>query len=153
MLRLIGLVLVAGLLVGSESMQAASTSRIVKVLRHYLDREGRHALSPSLLDRDAYQAQLRDHPEQVSGLRFEIQLRLKSKEAAHYRLRIEIRHGKGNQVETFRKEVEIQRKRRSQWVNVPVIDEDFAQLNEVIAWRVLLLDGESELGTVESFLW
>jgi len=153
MLRLIGLVLVAGLLVGSESMQAASTSRIVKVLRHYLDQEGRHALSPSLLDRDAYQAQLRDHPEQVSGLRFDVQLRLKSKEVGNYRLRVEIRHGKGAQVGTFRKDLEIQRKRRSQWAKIPILDEDFAQLNEVIAWRVLLLDGEAEVNTLESFLW
>ena len=50
----------------------AGTGRVVKVLPHFLDLKGRHALSPSLYDRDAYQAQLRQHPEQRSGIRYDV---------------------------------------------------------------------------------
>lgn len=51
---------------------AADTGRVTKVLLHFLDLQGHSALSPSLYDRDAYQAQLRKHPEQCSGMRFDI---------------------------------------------------------------------------------
>src|SRR5437867_3558658 len=54
---------------------AAATGRVVKVLPHFLDLRGRHSLSPSLYDRDAYQAQLRQHPEQRSALRFDVHWR------------------------------------------------------------------------------
>ena len=47
----------------------AVAGKVIKVLPEYLDREGRHALSPSLFDRDAYQAQLRWHAEERSGVR------------------------------------------------------------------------------------
>ena len=33
-----------------------AASKISKVLPHLLDKQGRHTLSPSLLERDAYQA-------------------------------------------------------------------------------------------------
>ncbi|RME89825.1 MAG: hypothetical protein D6766_14185, partial [Verrucomicrobia bacterium] len=45
-----------------------SGGRIAKVLPHWLDREGRHALAPSLFERDAYQHHLRTHPEERGGL-------------------------------------------------------------------------------------
>src|SRR6266567_3807500 len=51
----------------------AASGRIIKVLPHLLDRGGRHTLSPSLYERDAYQAFLRKNPGQCSGLRFDIQ--------------------------------------------------------------------------------
>ena len=41
----------------------ASTGRVFKVLPHFLDTNGVHTLSPSLYERDAYQAHLRQHPE------------------------------------------------------------------------------------------
>ena len=48
----------------------AASAKIIKVLPHLLDRDGRHTLSPSLYERDAYQAILRAHPIQRSALRF-----------------------------------------------------------------------------------
>src|SRR5262245_7382197 len=66
--------LMALLTVALVAMSAgAAPARIIKVLPQFLDLEGRHALSPSLYDRDAYQAELRAHPEKVSGLRFAVQ--------------------------------------------------------------------------------
>src|SRR5437899_2397501 len=48
------LVISAALLQSSHA--TAATGRIIKVLPHLLDLQGHHALSPSLYDRDAYQA-------------------------------------------------------------------------------------------------
>src|SRR5258705_13546151 len=56
---------------------SAATGRIIKVLPHFLDLKGRHSLSPSLYDRDAYQARLRDHREERSGMRFDIEWKSK----------------------------------------------------------------------------
>ena len=50
----------------------SAASRISKVLPHLLDKQGLHTLSPSLLERDAYQAQLRSNPDQCSGIRFDV---------------------------------------------------------------------------------
>ena len=49
-----------------------SEKGIVKVLPHYLDEEGRHSDGPSLLHRDVYQKKLRDEPELINALRFDI---------------------------------------------------------------------------------
>src|SRR5439155_1231097 len=57
MIRLCLLMLLALPLRGAEA-------KIYKVLPTFIDKEGRHSLSPSLYERDAYQAQLRKHPEQ-----------------------------------------------------------------------------------------
>src|SRR5207249_4815919 len=46
----------------------AAAGRVVKVLPQFLDLKGRNTLSPSLYERDAYQAVLRRHPEQRSGM-------------------------------------------------------------------------------------
>ena len=64
------IVLMILLLTGSGA--SAATGRVVKTLPHFLDLEGRNSVSPSLYDRDAYQAQLRLHPELRSGIRFDI---------------------------------------------------------------------------------
>src|SRR5690349_20263207 len=70
---------------------SAATGRITKVLPHLLDLEGRHALSPSLYDRDAYQARLRQHREQVSGIRFDVQWKAKGPVSAQLSVIVEMR--------------------------------------------------------------
>ena len=52
-----------------------SKGGIVKVLPHYLDDQGRHSDGPSLLHRDVYQKKLRDEPELINALRFDIKWR------------------------------------------------------------------------------
>lgn len=135
--------------------QAADGSRIVKTLKHLLDAEGRHTLSPSLLDRDAYQAHLRSQSDLVSGLRFDIQLRLSSKSKNTLRLKVEIRHGSGTKIDTLTRETMLKelKRRRSQWGKISISNEDYQSLGEIIAWRVSLWDGDSELSHQESFLW
>lgn len=140
----------------SLSLQAAeSHGRITKVLRHLLDLEGRHTVSPSLLDRDAYQAHLREHLDEVSGMRFHIQWKLKSTGGTQPMLRVEVRHGSGNSIKEFSKSVpaDTQKKRRSRWQEITITGSEYAQLGEVIAWRVSLWDGETLLAAQESFLW
>src|SRR6266478_5778960 len=74
------------------AVQAAS-HKVIKVLPQFLDREGRHAISPSLFDRDAYQEHLRRHPEERSGIRFAIQW--KARDSAQLKLRVEMRGARG----------------------------------------------------------
>src|SRR5438445_2693263 len=69
---------------------SAATGRLMKVLPHFLDVDGRHTVSPSLYDRDAYQAFLRNHPEQRSGVRFDVQWKAHGT-AGPLKLRVELR--------------------------------------------------------------
>src|SRR2546425_9231499 len=75
----------------SVASAVAAPAKVIKVLPHYLDREGRHALSPSLYDRDAYQAVLRRNPEQRSAIRFDIQWRARAASSDNLKLRLELR--------------------------------------------------------------
>src|ERR1043165_2124300 len=69
----------------------AATGRCIKVLPHFLDLQGRAALSPSLYDRDAYQVVLREHPEKRSGIRFDMQWKTKGPAWSDLKLRVELR--------------------------------------------------------------
>ena len=59
-------------LVTASPLQAA-TGRVLKVLPFFLDKKELHTLSPSLYERDAYQAQLRKHPELRTGLLYRVE--------------------------------------------------------------------------------
>src|SRR2546421_12621523 len=69
---------------------SAATGRVIKVLPQFLDLKGQHALSPSLYDRDAYQAYLRLHTNEVSGMRFAVQWKASGVGAPPLKLRVEI---------------------------------------------------------------
>src|SRR5881394_1100616 len=90
MRRPILIVALCCLMAAVGSAEAAS-GRVIKVLPQFLDLKGRHALSPSLYDRDAYQAYLRQHTEKVSGMRFAIQWKATGAHAASLKLRVELR--------------------------------------------------------------
>src|SRR5438270_2848219 len=68
-----------------------ATGRVIKVLPHFLDLQGRAALSPSLYDRDAYQVILGEHPEKRSGIRFDMQWKTKGPAWSELKLRVELR--------------------------------------------------------------
>ncbi len=140
------------LLLGVAIAQAGS-GKVLKVLPHFLDREGRHALSPSLYERDAYQAQLRKHPEQVSALRFDVNWSAGGARPANLRLRVEARGGKAA---AQPKVLETNVKpgwSGSAWSAVTLDNEAWQLLGGVIAWRVTLWDGEQMLAEQKSFLW
>jgi len=134
------------------TQSTAAEGRIIKVLPHFLDRQGRHAVSPSPYDRDAYQAVLRKNPAQRSGLRFDIQWKTKSAGANPLKLRIELRGVRLGEVQAV-EQIVYKKGLFSQWSALTVQDEAYEQLGEMVAWRATLSDGERMLAEQRSFLW
>src|SRR5438552_10151677 len=122
----------------------AGTGRVVKVLPHFLDLQGRHTLYPSLYERDAYQAVLRQHPEKRSGIRFDVQWRTKGPIWEPLTLRVELRGiAEGN----LPKELLLEKQVKpggwfGDWTGFPVVGEQYKSIGEVTAWRVTLWEGE-----------
>ena len=132
-------------------LRAAST-RVIKVLPLYLDRQGRHALSPSLFDRDAYQSQLRHRPEERSGLRMDVQW--KALQNTPLKLRVELRGGRGKEATKATLEATGQHLGGlSKWTSLILAGEDYKKFGELVAWRATLWDGETLLAEQKSFLW
>lgn len=129
-----------------------ASARIVKVLPQYLDREGRVALSPSLLERDAYQALLRAHPDRRGGLRFAVQW--KGRAAGPLTLRVELRGVRNNQPTAARLEAPVPRGTwLGRWATAQLTGPDYEALGELRAWRVTLWHGATLLSEQKSFLW
>ena len=130
----------------------ASTGKVLKVLPHLLDRDGRQSLSPSLYERDAYQAFLRKNPEKCSGLRFDIQWKVKSVAGAQMKLRVEVRGSKEAKPLVLEQPAE-----RNHWYNrwssLRLDGESYQKVGEVIAWRATLWKGERLIAVQKSFLW
>src|SRR5688572_19161672 len=107
MCRFLLFCLLGGVL-GVAPEAGAAIGKVNKVLPHFLDTRGRHSRSPSLFDRDAYQAQLRQNPAQRSGVRYDINWRVRSVKPAAFKLKLELRGiAKGNlpQLKTIEQEV------------------------------------------------
>ena len=133
---------------------SAASGKIVKVLPHFLDAKGQHTTSPSLYDRDAYQAMLRKNPDKVSGIRYDVQWRARGT-AGPVKLRVELRGiAQGNlpRAKTIEATVDAGRG-SSRWNGVALTGEDYQGFGQVTAWRVTLWDGETQLGEQKSFLW
>src|SRR5665213_1793585 len=69
----------------------AREGSVVKVLPQLLDQHGRHALSPSLYERDAYQMRLRKDPKLRGGARLAVQWKAKHVDWTKLKLRAEMR--------------------------------------------------------------
>lgn len=154
MRRLLTLALGLGVLLPSLTAHAVS-GRLIKVLPHFLDLKGRHALSPSLYERDAYQARLRQHPNLRSGMRFDVQWKAKDAGDAPLTLRLELRGAKpGNQPTQLLLESPVHQKGHfSTWTSVPLTGEAYAKFGDMVAWRATLWSGGQLLGEQQSFLW
>ena len=133
----------------------AATGRIAKVLPQLLDLKGQHAISPSLYDRDAYQAYLRQNPTNVSGMRFAVQWKGRATGAAPLKLRVEVRgSAQGHRLGQTVLEKEIKSGGWFEhWTYIPFAGEDYRQSGRVTAWRVTLWDGDRLLSEQKSFLW
>ena len=147
-------VLVLWLCLAVAGSAAAAEGRVLKVLPHLMDLEGRHTLSPSLFERDAYQAFLRQHPTNVSGVRFDVHWKARGERFAPLKLRIEIRgaatdHLPGKAV----LETALQPGRFSRWTSLPLKGEDYARFGQITAWRATLWEGDQLLSELKSFLW
>jgi hypothetical protein len=146
------LLVMLGLGLGAGMAVEAASAKISKVLPHLVDREGRHTLSPSLYERDAYQAHLREQPGEVGGLRFDVRWSVSRDLAEGLRLRIELR-GTG-EAEVIRLERPVERRPwYDRWSEVRLDDATYARLGRLIAWRVSLWRGPQMIAEQSSFLW
>ena len=141
------LLLPAGLIAGE--------ARILKVLPYLLDSKGRHALQPSLYERDAYQANLRTHPELIHGQRYDVQWCSRTGVKVGLSLRLELRSGSGNSVgKSLVLEAPVKPGWFARgWARFTLTAEQFKELGQVTAWRTTLRHGDSEVAEEKSFLW
>jgi acyl dehydratase len=146
------LLTVLGLLNGLPA-GAVDGASISKVLLHYLDAQGRHTLSPSLYERDAYQDQLRKHPEKVSALRFEVRWTPPAGAGPTLKVRLEVR-GEKTAGESLTFELPVQaRGRSSQWAHVLMDKAALEKCGGIVAWRARLYHGDGLAAEMKSFLW
>lgn len=134
----------------------AATGRVVKVLPEYLDLKGRTSLSPSLYERDAYQAALRDHPERRSGMRFYVQWKIKGAAWEQLTVQLELRGTAKGDLPTqlvLAQRAENTGGSFSHWMNINVTGENYRKIGSVTAWRVTFWEGKTLLGEEHSFLW
>ena len=148
--------LVALLLLGLLSATLASdavSGRVVKVLPLLLDLKGRDALSPSLYDRDAYQAYLR-HTNEISAIRFDVLWKASNVTDEKLKLQVELRgvgtNGMPRQM-TLEQAVTPGYFRR--WTSLTLGGADYKNLGELVAWRATLWSDDRLLGEQKSFLW
>lgn len=153
--RIISALAAASLLALSPPARAA-TGGVIKVLPQFLDLEGRSSLSPSLYERDAYQATLRLHPERRSGLRFHVQWKTKGSVWEPLTLRLELR---GTVQGDLPRELVLDEplltkgKSLARWTGITLTSDQYKLLGSVTAWRVSLWEGQRLLGSQQSFLW
>jgi hypothetical protein len=129
----------------------AESARILKVLPHYLDQKGRHALQPSLYERDAYQAHLKKHPELCKALRFDVEW--KASGVKDPVLRMEARGNLKGQPRQAVAEGKGTKGWLSHWSSVTLEGEAFRNLGELTAWRATLWSGGRQVAEQKSFLW
>jgi hypothetical protein len=127
-------------------------ARIVKALPHFLDKEGRHTLHPSLFERDGYQAYLRAHPEICSGMRFDVQWKGRKVENGQIKLEVRGANTPPRQTETFSTSLKSSGY-FSRWSSLRIAAEDFKRTGSIIAWRISLWEGDQQLAEKKSFLW
>ena len=142
-------------LLNSPARAAEAEGRVLKVLPQFLDQKGQSSLTPSLYDRDAYQAFLRRNPAKRSALRFAIQWKAKLPETVPLQLRAEIiGAAKTDTPKRTSIETEVhQHGRFSHWANLTLSKQQYKDFGDVTAWRVTLWDGNKLLAEQKSFLW
>jgi hypothetical protein len=148
------LMLIALLILGSYACLAADavSGRVMKVLPFLMDTNGLVAKSPSLFDRDAYQAYLLAHTNDVSGMRFDVQW--KADKSPDLKVRVELRGVGATNMPTFKTlETTVKPGRFSKWTEFTLTGDDFRNVGNVVAWRATLWNGDAQIGEQQSFLW
>ena len=145
------------LLLGSLSVAGAAdaaTGRVHKVLPLLLDLKGRAATSPSLFDRDAYQAYLRQHTNEISGIRFDVLWSTSHADNADLKLRLELR---GTGPDSLPRQTTLEEKVTPHffhhWTSLTLADADLKNFGDVTSWRATLWSGDQMIAEQKSFLW
>ncbi|MEI9865200.1 MAG: hypothetical protein WDN00_11755 [Limisphaerales bacterium] len=147
------------LLLGSlvaVSASDAMTGHIVKVLPLFLNLKGRDAVSPSLYDRDAYQAYLRIHTNEVSAIRFDVLWSTSASKATNTNLtlRLELRGiGPSGIPRQLMLEQAVTPHYFRHWTSLPLAGDDFKNFGSVVAWQATLWSDKTLLSAQKSFLW
>jgi hypothetical protein len=145
----------AGAALPLQAAPPEASGRIVKVLPHLLDEDGNHTVSPSLFDRDAYQALLRANPERVTGIRYDVRWKASRANGQALTVRLELRglfEGKFPRSTTLETTVQGQKSLRC-WTALELSGDPYLQFGKVIAWRATLWNGETLMDEYRSFLW
>jgi len=159
MRRLLTILLLLGSLAAAgasdaATIPAAKSGRVLKVLPLLLDLRGHDAISPSLFDRDAYQAFLRQHTNEISAIRFDILWKASNLKGATLKLRAELRgvgdHGLPRQTVL---ETEVTPAYFRSWTPLKLEGDQLKNFGALVAWRVTLWDGDQLLAEQKSFLW
>jgi hypothetical protein len=147
------LLLTLGSFVPAQAADAV-TGRVCKVLPFFLDQQGRAAQSPSLFDRDAYQAELRQHTNLVSAVRYDVLWSAKKNGHAALKLRLELRGVNPEQQPKLKTlETEITPGFFRRWTSFKLTEKEYQEFAAITAWRVTLWDGDQLLSEQKSFLW
>jgi hypothetical protein len=147
------MLLTLGLFVTANAADAV-TGRVFKVLPLLLDQKGRTALSPSLFDRDAYQAELRQHTNLVSAIRYDVLWSAKHAGDAKLKLRLELRGlGTANVPKLKTLEAGVTAGYFRRWAELKLDGDEYRSFGAVTAWRASLWDGDRLIGEQKSFLW
>jgi hypothetical protein len=139
---------------GSALAADAVTGRVIKMLPFLLDQQGRDSTSPSLFDRDAYQARLREHLKDVSGVRFDVQWKAVKSTDEKLKIRVEARGVSKDgspRLQTF--EAKVSAGRFNRWTKFTLTGDEYKKFGSVVAWRATLWNGDTLLGEQKSFLW
>ena len=152
---LIGLFL---LLFCGTDLRADSTSpptgRIIKVLPLLMNKKSQVAPSPSLFDRDAYQAYLLKQTNEVSGIRFDICWKAHNASGLQLKLRLEARGvGAGGLPTQTVLEQTVTPKFFRHWISLTLAGRDYKKFGALAAWRATLWNGSQLIGEQQSFLW
>src|SRR5664280_14083 len=142
-------------LAGVTAPATAATGRIIKVLPQFVDLHGRRSLSPSLYERDAYQAFLLAHPDRCSRLDFIVQWKARGGVYAPLKIRVEIMGTSTGDLPTRKvlEKVVNQHGWWSHWTSLKLDVNAYEELGRVTAWRVTLWEGDELRGEQRSFLW
>ena len=129
-------------------------SKISKVLPHLLDKQGRHTLSSSLLERDAYQSHLREKPDFCSAIRFDIKWtkgKHKSKNESLLKIKVELQTSDSIKPIVLTKIIKLNRK--GGWDALNLDGERYKAAGKIIGWRVLFFEDDKTIAERRSFLW
>jgi hypothetical protein len=129
----------------------AQKVEVLKVLPHYLDQKGRASLSPSLFDRDAYQADLKAEATNRTAIRFDVNWIGRGFD--ELTLRVEAKGGTPRQPKTLVLEEKVRPGFFSKWSSLSITGEQYKAFGELISWRATLWYGTNQLSEQKSFLW
>jgi len=138
----------------ADPAPAAPAGQVVKVLPLLLNRGGHDALSPSLFDRDAYQFYLRQHTNEIAGIRYDVLWRASGTAGSAVKVKVELRAvGPDGSPRLQTLEGAVTPGHYRHWTELPLTGDAYLKLGSIVAWRATLWSGDQLLATQQSFLW